>query len=156
MHIIVLLDLYNEIYNLRIYLGPRWKLHTVIRSKSKSAPLAVPGLSVKTTVSSSRTSSCKLDSSQSTGRTWVSRTPTRIKWNELLTESIDWMIFTVAFGMFSQVACTCSTATRRPPSSWASPRPSPARTRSWLISAPSHSGYPACCCYATFWFSASL
>lgn len=54
-------------------------------SHLKNASLAVSGLSVKTTVSSLRTSSCKLDSSRSTGRTWVSRTPTQltcIEWDE--------------------------------------------------------------------------
>lgn len=58
--------------------------------------------------------------------------------------------------LLSQVACTCSTVTRRPPSSSASPRLSPAKTHSRLISSPLYHCSPTRCFrHVAFFFSIS-
>lgn len=81
-------------------------------------------------------------------------------WAALQLDSNEWDEIPEWFSpcnvLLSQVACTCSTVTRRPPSSSASPRLSPAKTHSRLISSPHYHCRPTRCFRpVVFFFSIS-
>lgn len=147
--------MHNKIQNLHLYLGLQWKyavdvMRGIMFSSLWNAPLAPHRFVCKNNgvIFENQLLQIGLKSEYRQNLGEPHSNWTRVRRNPR-------MILTVHV-LLSQVACTCSTVTRRPPSSSASPRLSPAKTHSRLISSPLYHCSPTRCFRpVVFFFSIS-